>query len=62
MQPLSIVVAVQKLLDMHSEILQIAIFLAVNLFLLQSLHEAFTHRVAGRLMFGVIWYLFSKLT
>jgi hypothetical protein len=55
-------VTVQKLLDMHSEILQIAIFLAVNLFLLQSLHEAFAHRVAGRLMFGVIWYLFSKLT
>src|SRR2546426_2309971 len=42
MQPQPIVVAFQKLFDMRLEILQIAIFPAINLLLFESLHKTFT--------------------
>jgi hypothetical protein len=48
-QPLSIVITVQEFLQVLFEILQIAIFLAMDLFLLESLHEALAGGVVIRI-------------
>ncbi len=45
MHPFAIVIFSDELLDMRGELLEIPIFVAVDLFLLQRFHEAFTERL-----------------